>query len=50
MRNVPPDIRAGFNGVIAPNGVPCYNIADGQRTEYDFREGAYWVPIEDQWM
>ena len=48
--NVPADIRAWFKGVIAPNGVPCCDIADGHRTEYDFREGAYWVPIEGQWM
>jgi hypothetical protein len=48
--NVPPDIRAWFKGVIAPNGVPCCDIADGHRTEYDFREGAYWVPIESQWL
>jgi hypothetical protein len=48
-QNVPPEIRAWFKGVIAPNGVPCCDIADGHRTEYDFREGAYWVPIEGQW-
>jgi hypothetical protein len=48
--NVPPDIRAWFKGVMAPNGVPCCDISDGHRTEYDFREGAYWVPIEGQWM
>ena len=48
--NVPPDIRAWFKGVIAPNGVPCCDIADGHRTEYEFREGGYWVPIEGQWM
>ena len=44
--NVPADIRAWFKGVMAPNGVPCCDISDGHRTEYDFREGAYWVPIE----
>ena len=48
--NVPPDIRAWFKGVMAPNGVPCCDISDGHRTEYDFRAGAYWVPIEGQWM
>ena len=48
--NVPADIRAWFKGVIAPNGVPCCDISDGHRTEYDFRDGAYWVPIEGQWM
>src|SRR6266516_8048575 len=44
--NVPADIRAWFKSVIAPSGVPCCDISDGHRTEYDFREGAYWVPIE----
>jgi hypothetical protein len=48
--NVPPDIRTWFKSVMAPNGVPCCDISDGHRTEYDFREGAYWVPIEGQWM
>ena len=50
FENVPSDVRAWFKGVIAPNGVPCCDISDGHRTEYDFREGAYWVPIEGQWM
>ena len=48
--NVPAEIRSWFKSVIAPNGVPCCDIADGHRTEYDFRDGAYWVPIEGQWM
>jgi hypothetical protein len=48
--HVPPDIRAWFKGVIAPNGVPCCDISDGHRTEYDVREGGYWVPIEGEWM
>jgi hypothetical protein len=48
--NVPPDIRTWFKSVMAPNGVPCCDISDGHKTEYDFREGAYWVPIEGQWM
>src|SRR5262249_12056904 len=48
--HVPPDIRAWFKSVIAPNGVPCCDISDGHRTEYDVRQGAYWVPIEGTWM
>ncbi|WOH83623.1 hypothetical protein RX327_11070 [Bradyrhizobium sp. BEA-2-5] len=48
--HVPPDIRAWFKSVIAPNGVPCCDISDGHRTEYDVRGGAYWVPIDGQWM
>ena len=48
--NVPADIRAWFKSVIAPNGVPCCDISDGHRTSYDVRGGAYWVPIEGEWM
>ncbi|MGJ4917040.1 hypothetical protein ACQR10_20425 [Bradyrhizobium sp. HKCCYLRH2060] len=48
--NVPPDIRAWFKSVIAPNGVPCCDISDGHRTTYDVRDGTYWVPIEGRWM
>jgi hypothetical protein len=47
--DVPTDIRAWFRGVISPSGVPCCNIADGHRTSYDRRDGAYWVPIEGLW-
>src|SRR6478609_8307474 len=48
--HVSPDIRAWFKSVIAPNGVPCCDISDGHRTEYDVRGGTYWVPIEGEWM
>jgi hypothetical protein len=48
--NVAPDIRAWFKSVMAPNGVPCCDISDGHRTTYDVRQGAYWVPIEGEWM
>lgn len=48
--NVPADIRAWFKSVMAPNGVPCCDIADGHRTEYDFHDGSYWVPIEGRWV
>jgi len=47
--NVPADIRTWFKSVTAPSGVPCCDISDGHRTEYDFRDGAYWVPIEGLW-
>ena len=46
FEHVPPDIRAWFKSVIAPNGVPCCDISDGHRTSYDVRGGTYWVPIE----
>jgi hypothetical protein len=48
--DVPADIRAWFKSVTAPNGVPCCDMADGHRTEYDVHGGTYWVPIEGQWM
>ena len=48
--NVPDDVRAWFRSVIAPNGVPCCDESDGHRTAYDMRDGAYWVPIEGEWM
>ena len=47
---VPDNIRSWFKSVRSPHGVPCCDISDGHRTEYDFRAGAYWVPIEGQWM
>ena len=50
FENVPADIRAWFKGVMAPNGVPCCDISDGHRTDYDMRENKYWVPINGQWM
>ena len=37
--HVPPDIRAWFK-----------RVSDGHRTSYDVRAGAYWVPIEGEWM
>jgi len=47
--NVPPDIRAWFKSVMAPNGVPCCDISDGHRTDYEVRAGAYWVPVNGAW-
>src|SRR5260221_14284667 len=49
FENVPDDIRAWFKSKISPSGVPCCDISDGFRTEYDVRDGAYWVPIEGMW-
>ncbi len=50
FEHVSPEVRAWFKSVIAPNGVPCCDESDGRRTDYDMREGAYWVPIEGEWM
>jgi hypothetical protein len=49
FENVPDDIRAWFKGVRSPAGIPCCDISDGHRTEYDVRAGAYWVPINGLW-
>ncbi len=49
FENVPDNIRSWFKAIRSPSGVPCCDIADGHRTEYDVRDGAYWVPIEGVW-
>jgi len=49
FENVPDDVRTWFKGVRSPAGVPCCDISDGHRTEYDVRAGAYWVPIIGLW-
>jgi hypothetical protein len=48
--NVPPDVRAWFKSMKSPKGVPCCDVSDGHRTDYDMRDGAFWVPIEGEWM
>ena len=50
FENVSPDVRAWFKSVIAKNGVPCCDMSDGHRTDYDMRESKYWVPINGEWM
>jgi hypothetical protein len=47
--NVPDNVRSWFKSVRSPHGVPCCDIADGHRTQYDIRSDGYWVPIEGQW-
>lgn len=49
FENVPDNIRSWFKAMNSPSGVPCCDIADGRRTEYDIRDGTYWVPIEGMW-
>lgn len=48
--NVPQHIRDWFKSVKSRNGVPCCDISDGHRTEYDMRNSQYWVPIEGTWI
>ena len=50
FENVPDDVRAWFKSVKSPKGVPCCDVSDGHRTDYDIRDGSFWVPIEGQWM
>jgi hypothetical protein len=49
FENIPDNIRSWFKSVKSPKGVPCCDISDGHRTDYDMRDGSYWVPIEGQW-
>lgn len=50
FNNVSPQVRAWFKGVKSQHGVPCCDIADGHRTDYDMRKDQYWVPINGNWM
>jgi hypothetical protein len=49
FEDVPEDIRSWFKGVTSQNGVPCCDISDGHRTDYEVRAGAYWVPVNGTW-
>jgi hypothetical protein len=48
--NVPDSVRAWFKNVRSPKGVPCCDVADGHRTDYDIRHDGYWVPIDGEWQ
>ena len=48
--NVPDTVRTWFKNVKSQHGVPCCDIADGHRTDYDIRKNRYWVPINGTWM
>ena len=50
FENVPDDVRKWFKSVISPKGIPCCDVSDGHRTDYDMREVSFWVPIEGDWM
>jgi hypothetical protein len=43
-------VRAWFKAVRSSHGVPCCDIADGHRTDFDMRENQYWVPINGKWL
>jgi hypothetical protein len=48
--DVPPQVREWFHSVRSAKGIPCCDIADGHRTEFDMRQNLYWVPINGNWM
>src|SRR6266481_3688388 len=47
-KNVSPEIRDWFRGVRSPRGVPCCDIADGHRTDYEMRPDGFYIPVP--WM
>lgn len=43
--NLTPEQRSWFKSVRSPHGVPCCDISDGHRTDYEPRnDGLYWIP------
>ena len=46
--DVPANIRSWFKSVRSPQGVPCCDVADGHRTDYEMRTDGYWVPISGE--
>jgi hypothetical protein len=50
FNSVSPAVRAWFHNVKSPHGVPCCDIADGHRTDFEMRKNQYWVPINGTWM
>ncbi len=50
FESVPENVRTWFKNVRSPHGVPCCDIADGHRTDYQMRSDGYWVPIDGEWM
>lgn len=48
--NVDPNISKWFKAQKSPQGVPCCDVADGHRTDYDQRaDNHYYVPINGEW-
>jgi hypothetical protein len=48
--DVPPQVREWFHNVRSANGIPCCDIADGHRTDFDMRKDLYWVPVNGTWL
>lgn len=49
FKSVKPEVREWFQNMHSPMGRLCCSEADGHRTEYDMRQGQYWVPINGNW-
>lgn len=43
--NIPENQRTWFRNVHSPQGVPCCDIADGHRTDWEQRADGYYVPV-----
>ena len=48
--DVPPQVREWFHNVRSAKGIPCCDIADGHRTDFDMRKDLYWVPVNGNWV
>ena len=46
--DAPANVRSWFKSVRSPQGVPCCDMADGHRTDYEMRSDGYWVPIDGE--
>ena len=53
FKDVPENIKSWFKSIKSPNGVPCCDISDGHRTQWDIRQDDYWIPVplnEQEWI
>ncbi len=37
-------VKSWTKSIRSPHGVPCCDISDGHRTDYDIRSDGYWIP------
>ena len=48
--DVAPQVREWFHNVRSAKGIPCCDIADGHRTDFDMRKDLYWVLVNGNWV
>lgn len=49
-KDSPPAVRQWFKGVRSQQGIPCCDVADGHRTDWQARaDGYYWVFVLGEW-